>query len=214
MGGGAAGGAAAKMIARAALALAAITAAALALVLTLHAWMAADIRANQLAHETRQLRALMQRAAPDVDVGLPPPHALTQTLSHSRLHAVYPVAKGGGGEGGEGGGEGGALTAVLVRADVPDGYNGTIALLLAVRRDDKAGAPLLGIVRHRETAGIADFRKLLDYVEETAPLRRNVTIDQVGDTAAFLGSDLAAGITGQVIYVDSGFNIVGMPNPK
>ena len=71
-----------------------------------------------------------------------------------------------------------------------------------------------GPLRTLAAAGIADFRKLLDYVEEVAPLRRNVTIEQVGDTAAFLASDLAAGITGQVVYVDSGFNIVGMPEPK
>ena len=68
-----------------------------------------------------------------------------------------------------------------------------------------------GPLRTLAAAGIADFRKLLDYVEETAPLRRNVTIEQVGDTAAFLGSDLASGITGQTIYVDSGFNVIGMP---
>jgi len=70
-----------------------------------------------------------------------------------------------------------------------------------------------GPLRTLAAAGIANFRKLLDYVETTAPLRRNVTIGQVGDTAAFLASDLSAGITGQVIYVDSGFNMVGMPNP-
>ncbi|MEM7207100.1 MAG: enoyl-ACP reductase [Pseudomonadota bacterium] len=71
-----------------------------------------------------------------------------------------------------------------------------------------------GPLRTLAAAGIADFRKLLEYVEETAPLRRNVTIEQVGDTAAFLASDLSAGITGQVVYVDSGYNIVGMPTPK
>lgn len=70
-----------------------------------------------------------------------------------------------------------------------------------------------GPLRTLAAAGIADFRKLLAYVETTAPMRRNVTIEQVGDTAAFLASDLSAGITGQVIYVDSGFNMIGMPNP-
>ena len=70
-----------------------------------------------------------------------------------------------------------------------------------------------GPLRTLAAAGIADFRKLLGYVETTAPLRRNVTIEQVGDTAAFLASDLSAGITGQVIYVDSGFNMIGMPSP-
>jgi enoyl-[acyl-carrier protein] reductase I len=70
-----------------------------------------------------------------------------------------------------------------------------------------------GPLRTLAAAGIADFRKLLGYVEKTAPLRRNVTIEQVGDTAAFLASDLSSGITGQVIYVDSGFNMIGMPSP-
>ena len=59
-------------------------------------------------------------------------------------------------------------------------------------------------------AGISGFRKMLDYVEHTAPLRRNVTIDEVGNAAAFLCSDLASGITGETLYVDAGFNTVGM----
>ena len=58
----------------------------------------------------------------------------------------------------------------------------------------------------------ADFRKMLDHVEKNSPLKRNVTIQQVGDTASFLASDGASGITGQTIYVDSGFNIIGMPS--
>ena len=51
---------------------------------------------------------------------------------------------------------------------------------------------------------------MLGHVAGVAPLRRNVTIEDVGNTAAFLCSDLAAGITGEVIYVDGGFNSVGM----
>jgi len=51
---------------------------------------------------------------------------------------------------------------------------------------------------------------ILDEVATNAPLRRNVTIDDVGNTGAFLCSDLAAGITGENIYVDSGYNIVSM----
>jgi len=53
-------------------------------------------------------------------------------------------------------------------------------------------------------------RRMLDHVENNAPLRRNVTIEDVGNVAAFLCSDLAAGITGEVVYVDSGYNIIGM----
>ena len=51
---------------------------------------------------------------------------------------------------------------------------------------------------------------MLSTVAETAPLKRNVTIDDVGNSAAFLCSDLAAGITGHVLYVDAGYSIVGM----
>ncbi len=71
-----------------------------------------------------------------------------------------------------------------------------------------------GPIKTLAAAGIGDFRMLLEYMEKNAPLRRNVTIEQVGDTAAFLCSDLSAGITGQVIYVDSGFNITAMPYDK
>ncbi|MGV6809713.1 MAG: enoyl-ACP reductase FabI [bacterium] len=67
-----------------------------------------------------------------------------------------------------------------------------------------------GPIRTLAASGIGDFRKMLDHVEENAPLRRNVTIEDVGNTAAFLCSDLAAGITGEITYVDSGYNTVGM----
>lgn len=67
-----------------------------------------------------------------------------------------------------------------------------------------------GPIKTLAAAGIGGFRKMLGHVASIAPLRRNVTIEDVGNTAAFLCSDLAAGITGQVVYVDSGFNIVGM----
>jgi enoyl-[acyl-carrier protein] reductase I len=53
---------------------------------------------------------------------------------------------------------------------------------------------------------------MLDHVEETAPLRRNVTTEDVGNTAAFLASNLAAGITSEILYVDNGYHNVGMPN--
>ena len=70
-----------------------------------------------------------------------------------------------------------------------------------------------GPLRTLAAAGIGDFRKLLDYVQGAAPLRRNITIEEVGNVAAFLCSDLASGVTGEITYVDSGFNIVAMPNP-
>jgi len=67
-----------------------------------------------------------------------------------------------------------------------------------------------GPIRTLAAAGIGDFRKMLDHVAENAPLRRNVTIDEVGNAAAFLCSDLASGISAEITYVDSGYNTVGM----
>jgi enoyl-[acyl-carrier protein] reductase I len=67
-----------------------------------------------------------------------------------------------------------------------------------------------GPIKTLAAAGIANFRKMLDHVEENAPLRRSVTIDEVGNVGAFLCSDLASGITGEVTYVDAGYNILGM----
>jgi enoyl-[acyl-carrier protein] reductase I len=63
-----------------------------------------------------------------------------------------------------------------------------------------------GPIKTLAAAGIGDFGKILKYVEENAPMRRNVTIDEVGNVAAFLLSDLATGITGEITYVDNGFN--------
>ncbi len=67
-----------------------------------------------------------------------------------------------------------------------------------------------GPIKTLAAAGIGGFRKMLSHVASIAPLRRNVTIEDVGNTAAFLCSDLAAGITGEVIYVDAGYSTVGM----
>ncbi len=67
-----------------------------------------------------------------------------------------------------------------------------------------------GPIKTLAAAGIGGFRKILSHVAASAPLRRNVTIEDVGNTAAFLCSDLASGITGEIIYVDAGFNTVGM----
>ncbi len=67
-----------------------------------------------------------------------------------------------------------------------------------------------GPIKTLAASGIAGFSKILKFVEQNAPLRRNVTTEDVGNAAAFLLSDLAAGITGEVIYVDAGFrNVVG-----
>ena len=63
-----------------------------------------------------------------------------------------------------------------------------------------------GPIKTLAAAGISGFGKILKFVEENAPLRRNVTTDDVGNVAAFLLSDLAAGVTGEITYVDCGFN--------
>lgn len=67
-----------------------------------------------------------------------------------------------------------------------------------------------GPIKTLAAAGVSNFRKMLEHVEEASPLRRNVTIEQVGNVGAFLCSDLAAGVTGEISYVDSGYNILGM----
>ena len=67
-----------------------------------------------------------------------------------------------------------------------------------------------GPIRTLAASGIQDFSKILKHMEETTPLRRTVDIMEVGNTAAFLLSDLSSGITGEVIYVDAGFHCVGI----
>ena len=67
-----------------------------------------------------------------------------------------------------------------------------------------------GPIKTLAAAGIKSFRKMLEHNAKQTPLRRNVTIDEVGNAAAFLCSDLASGITGEVLYVDGGFNTTAM----
>ena len=74
----------------------------------------------------------------------------------------------------------------------------------------RANAISAGPIKTLAAAGISDFRRFLEHTERASPLRRNVTIDDVGNVAAFLCSDLAAGITGEVVHVDCGYSIVGM----
>jgi enoyl-[acyl-carrier protein] reductase I len=71
-----------------------------------------------------------------------------------------------------------------------------------------------GPIKTLAAAGIAGFRKMLGRVAEVAPLRRNVTLEDVGNAAAFLCSDLANGVTGEILYVDAGFSTVGMSFPQ
>lgn len=67
-----------------------------------------------------------------------------------------------------------------------------------------------GPIKTLAAAGISRLRAMLEHVEATAPMRRNVSTEEVGNVAAFLCSDLASGITGEITYVDSGYNILGM----
>ena len=67
-----------------------------------------------------------------------------------------------------------------------------------------------GAIKTLAAAGIAGFRKMLAHMEKVSPIRRNVTADDVGNAAAFLCSDLAAGIAGEILYVDGGYNTIGM----
>ncbi|MFA5530133.1 MAG: SDR family oxidoreductase, partial [Thiohalomonadaceae bacterium] len=70
-----------------------------------------------------------------------------------------------------------------------------------------------GPIKTPAAKGITDFNKFLDYAEKNSPMRRNVTIEEVGNAAAFLCSNLASGISGQVLYVDAGYHIMAMPVP-
>ncbi len=74
----------------------------------------------------------------------------------------------------------------------------------------RVNAVSAGPIKTLAAAGIAGFRKILGHVEAHAPIRRTVTIEDVGNVAAFLCSDLASGVTGEITYVDGGYNILGM----
>ncbi len=70
-----------------------------------------------------------------------------------------------------------------------------------------------GPIRTLAGAGIADARLMFNYQKRHAPLRRTVTIEEVGGAALYLLSDLSTGVTGEVHFVDSGYNIISMPHP-
>ncbi|THF63381.1 enoyl-ACP reductase FabI [Pseudothauera rhizosphaerae] len=70
-----------------------------------------------------------------------------------------------------------------------------------------------GPIKTLAASGIGSFGKLLAFNEHNAPLRRNVTIEEVGNAAAFMCSDLASGVTGEIMYVDGGFNTTALGNP-
>jgi enoyl-[acyl-carrier protein] reductase I len=71
-----------------------------------------------------------------------------------------------------------------------------------------------GPIKTLAASGIGDFRYILKWNEYNAPLRRTVTIEEVGETAAFLCSPMSRGITGEILHVDAGYHIVGMKHPE
>ena len=78
-------------------------------------------------------------------------------------------------------------------------------------RNIRVNAISAGPIRTLAGAGIADSRQMLSYQQRNSPLRRTVTIDEVGGSALYLLSDLSTGVTGEIHYVDSGYHIVSMP---
>jgi enoyl-[acyl-carrier protein] reductase I len=77
--------------------------------------------------------------------------------------------------------------------------------------DIRVNAISSGPIKTLASAGIGDFRSMLKFNEENSPLKRNVSIHDVGNTAVYLISDLSSNVTGEVIYVDAGYNIIGSP---
>jgi enoyl-[acyl-carrier protein] reductase I len=70
-----------------------------------------------------------------------------------------------------------------------------------------------GPIRTLAASGISDFKSMYGRFADVTPLRRNMTIEDVGGTAVYLASDLSGAVTGEVVYVDGGFNIMGVPTP-
>ena len=79
------------------------------------------------------------------------------------------------------------------------------------KRQIRINALSAGPIKTLAASGIGDFSEILKYNEKNSPLRKNVTIEEVGNSAMYLLSDLSSGVTAEVHYVDSGYNIMGMP---
>ena len=71
-----------------------------------------------------------------------------------------------------------------------------------------------GPIKTLAASGIGDFRYILKWNEYNSPLRRTVTIEEVGDSGMYMLSDLSRGVTGEIVHVDAGYHIVGMKNPS
>ena len=81
-------------------------------------------------------------------------------------------------------------------------------------RNIRVNAISAGPIKTLAASGIGDFRYILKWNEYNSPLRRTVTIEEVGETAAYLVSDMARGMTGEILHVDAGYHVVGMKNPE
>ncbi len=81
-------------------------------------------------------------------------------------------------------------------------------------RNIRVNALSAGPMRTLAGSGIADARLMFNYQKRNAPLRRTVTLDEVGGAALYLLSDLSTGVTGEIHFVDSGYNIISMPHPS
>ncbi len=85
-----------------------------------------------------------------------------------------------------------------------------MAVELGATKGQRVNAISAGPIRTLAASGIGDFKQILNWNESNAPLRKNVTIEEVGNSAMYLLSDLSSGVTGEVHYVDAGYNIMGM----
>ena len=153
----------------------------LARTVPLPGWRALDVSAYSLVAIARAAEPLLQ-----------PRHGSILTLSYFGAEKVLPnynvmgVAK--------------AALEACVRYLAGDlGPNGV-----------RVNAISAGPLRTLSSAGITGFKAMLHHHEERAPLRRNITASEVARAALFLSSDLGTGVTGEVLHVDAGYNIVGM----
>jgi enoyl-[acyl-carrier protein] reductase I len=71
-----------------------------------------------------------------------------------------------------------------------------------------------GPIKTLAASGIGDFRYILKWNELNSPLRRNITLDEVGDAGVYFLSDLSRGVTGEIQHIDAGYHIVGMKHPE
>ena len=82
------------------------------------------------------------------------------------------------------------------------------------QKNIRVNAISAGPIRTLAAQGVANFKKMYGMFPDLTPLRRNMTLEDVGGAAVYLASDLSSGVTGETVYVDGGFNILGVPTPE